>query len=40
MKKVSNEEELQASLKMLFEKSAILLAQAFTPTDLTGVSAC
>ena len=33
MKKVSNEEELQASLKMLFEKSAILLAQAFTPTE-------
>ncbi|KAA3989433.1 RimK family alpha-L-glutamate ligase, partial [Bacteroides ovatus] len=33
MKKVSNEEELQASLKILFEKSAILLAQAFTPTE-------
>ena len=33
MKKVSNEEELKTSLEVLFEKSAILLAQAFTPTE-------
>lgn len=33
MKKVSNEEELKTSLELLFEKSAILLAQAFTPTE-------
>lgn len=31
--KISNEEELQLSLEKLFNKSAILLAQEFIPTD-------
>lgn len=33
MKKVTNEEELQEALNILFERSAILLAQEFTPTE-------
>ncbi|MEG2771428.1 MAG: RimK family protein, partial [Alistipes sp.] len=33
MRKVTNEEELQEALGILFEKSAILLAQEFTPTE-------
>lgn len=33
MKKVSNESELNAALQILFEKSAILLALEFTPTE-------
>lgn len=33
MKKVNNEEECKEALDLLFEKSAILLAQEFTPTE-------
>lgn len=33
MKKVSNETECREALNLLFEKSAILLAQEFTPTE-------
>lgn len=33
MKKVNNKEELDEALKVLFDKSSILLAQEFTPTD-------
>ena len=33
MKKVNSEETLQAALAVLFQDSAILLAQEFTPTD-------
>ncbi len=33
MKKISNEEDLQKAFEVLFEKSAILLAQEFIPTD-------
>ena len=33
MKKVTNETELEAALDLLFEKSSILLAQEFTPTE-------
>ena len=33
MKKVNNEIELDEALKVLFDKSSILLAQEFTPTD-------
>jgi glutathione synthase/RimK-type ligase-like ATP-grasp enzyme len=33
MKKISNEEDLRAAFDVLFEKSAILLAQEFIPTD-------
>ncbi len=33
MKKISNEEELQNAFEVLFDKSAILLAQEFIPTD-------
>ncbi len=33
MKKVTNEAELEAALDLLFEKSSILLAQEFTPTE-------
>lgn len=33
MKKVTNEQELGAALELLFEKSDIILAQEFTPTD-------
>lgn len=33
MKKVNNEEECKEALDVLFEKSAILLAQEFTPTE-------
>ena len=31
--KISNEHDLEKSLNILFEKSAILLAQEFIPTD-------
>lgn len=33
MKKVSNEEELKNALDVMFEKSSIILAQEFTPTE-------
>ncbi len=33
MKKISNEEDLQKAFEVLFDKSAILLAQEFIPTD-------
>lgn len=33
MRKINNEAELAEALDILFEKSSILLAQAFTPTD-------
>lgn len=33
MKKVNNKAELDEALKVLFDKSSILLAQEFTPTD-------
>lgn len=33
MKKINNAEELDQALKLLFEESAILLAQEFTPTE-------
>jgi glutathione synthase/RimK-type ligase-like ATP-grasp enzyme len=33
MRKIENETELKATLDILFEKSAILLAQEYTPTD-------
>lgn len=33
MKKINNKEELAVALELLFQKSAILLAQEFTPTE-------
>ena len=33
MKKINNKEELAVALELLFQKSAILLAQELTPTE-------